>query len=79
MVLAKWAGQGLGHGLGLFLHKPPFINKNDSHVLEVGYIHPRFWRSTPRRRYFNYTNRLLTANPVYQYFYGGQRFAMRQK
>ncbi|WP_064435959.1 MULTISPECIES: M24 family metallopeptidase [Pseudoalteromonas] len=34
----KWAGQGLGHGLGLFLHEHPFINKNVSHVLEVGNV-----------------------------------------
>lgn len=34
----KWAGQGLGHGLGLFLHEQPFINKNCSHVLEAGNV-----------------------------------------
>ncbi|MBB1420570.1 aminopeptidase P family protein [Pseudoalteromonas sp. SG43-7] len=34
----KWAGQGLGHGLGLFLHEQPFINSNVKHVLEVGNV-----------------------------------------
>lgn len=34
----KWAGQGLGHGVGLFLHELPFINKNCRHVLEAGNV-----------------------------------------
>ncbi|MDN3380336.1 MULTISPECIES: Xaa-Pro peptidase family protein [unclassified Pseudoalteromonas] len=32
------AGQGLGHGLGLFLHEQPFINSNVKHILEVGNV-----------------------------------------
>lgn len=34
----KYAGQGLGHGLGLFLHEQPFININCKHQLEVGNV-----------------------------------------
>ncbi|WP_249363938.1 M24 family metallopeptidase, partial [Pseudoalteromonas sp. S1649] len=34
----KWAGQALGHGVGLFLHELPFINKNCRHVLEAGNV-----------------------------------------
>jgi len=34
----EWAGQGLGHGVGLFLHEQPFISKNCNHVLEPGNV-----------------------------------------
>jgi len=34
----QWAGSGLGHGLGLFLHEQPFINQNCSQQLEVGNV-----------------------------------------
>ncbi|TMN72602.1 aminopeptidase P family protein [Pseudoalteromonas sp. S1727] len=33
-----YAGQGLGHGVGLFLHEQPFINSNCKHILEVGNV-----------------------------------------
>lgn len=34
----EYAGQGLGHGVGLFLHEQPLINKNCNHVLEAGNV-----------------------------------------
>lgn len=33
-----FSGQGLGHGLGLFLHEQPFINSHCAHVLETGNV-----------------------------------------
>ncbi|WP_372761391.1 M24 family metallopeptidase [Pseudoalteromonas sp.] len=34
----QWAGPGLGHGLGLFLHEQPFINQYCTHQLTVGNV-----------------------------------------
>ncbi|ALS34815.1 Xaa-Pro dipeptidase [Pseudoalteromonas translucida KMM 520] len=34
----QWAGPGLGHGLGLFLHEQPFINKNCHYDLAIGNV-----------------------------------------
>ncbi|MCQ8878676.1 Xaa-Pro peptidase family protein [Pseudoalteromonas shioyasakiensis] len=34
----KFAGQGLGHGLGLFLHEQPFINSHVEHTLAAGNV-----------------------------------------
>ncbi|GEK11282.1 M24 family metallopeptidase [Pseudoalteromonas peptidolytica] len=35
---AQYAGEGLGHGVGLFLHEQPFIKPGVDHQLEVGNI-----------------------------------------
>lgn len=34
----EYAGKGLGHGLGLFLHEVPFINTLTDYTLEVGNV-----------------------------------------
>jgi Xaa-Pro aminopeptidase/Xaa-Pro dipeptidase len=34
----KWAGDGLGHGVGLFLHEAPIIGPNCDYVIEPGNI-----------------------------------------
>ncbi|CCQ11974.1 Aminopeptidase YpdF (MP-, MA-, MS-,AP-,NP-specific) [Pseudoalteromonas luteoviolacea B = ATCC 29581] len=34
----KFAGKGLGHGVGLFLHEFPFINRTTDYALEVGNV-----------------------------------------
>ena len=34
----QWAGDGLGHGVGLFLHEAPIIGPNCDYVLEPGNI-----------------------------------------
>ncbi|WP_300419577.1 M24 family metallopeptidase, partial [uncultured Pseudoalteromonas sp.] len=34
----EYAGKGLGHGLGLFLHEVPFINTLTDYNLEVGNV-----------------------------------------
>jgi Xaa-Pro aminopeptidase len=35
---SEFAGKGLGHGVGLFLHEFPFINRITDHNLEVGNV-----------------------------------------
>lgn len=35
---AKWQGEGLGHGVGLFLHEQPFLNAKTEYQLQRGNV-----------------------------------------